>query len=68
MADIRLTLDEVRLCIKDAQLILHGVRCDASGQIVDHIDIALPWNFQQTLARLQNFDGMDYLSLDGETA
>ena len=68
MAEIRLRLDEVKLCIKNAQLILHGVRCDVSGQIVDHIDITLPWGFQKCVSRLANFDGIDYHSLDGEAA
>ena len=66
MADIRLKLDEVKLCIKDAQLILHGVRRDASGAIADHVDIALPWSCQQALGRLANFDGIGYQSLNGE--
>jgi hypothetical protein len=63
MAEIRLKLDEVKLCVKDAQLILHGVRLDAQGYIIDHVDIALPWDFQRTVA---NFDGIDYRSLDGQ--
>jgi hypothetical protein len=65
MADIRLTLDEVQLCVKEAQLVLHGVRRDAEGRVVDHVDITLPWGFQRTVA---NFDGIDYRSLDGEAA
>jgi len=64
MADIRLQLDEVRLCIKNAQLILHGVRHDATGHIVDHVDLTLPWSVQQALSRLANFDGINYRSLD----
>jgi len=60
-----MALDDVRLCIKGAQLILHGVRFDANGQIADHIDIVLPWGFQRALS---NFDGIDYRSLDGETS
>ena len=64
MADIRLRLDEVRLCIKDAQLMLHGVRHDEAGHIVDHVDITLPWSCQQALSRLANFDGIDDRSLN----
>ncbi len=68
MADIRLKLDEVKLCVKDAQLLLHGVRRDSNGQLVDHIDITLPWSFHQALGRLVNFDGINYQSLNDETA
>ena len=68
MAEIRLRLDEVKLCIKDAQLILHGVRRDASGAVADHIDIALPWECRQALDRLTNFDGIDYRSLNNGEA
>ena len=61
MADIRLKLDAVLWSIKDAQLILHGVRRDATGAVTDHVDIALPWGFQRTLT---NFDGINYRSLE----
>ena len=66
MADIRLQLDEVKLCIKDVRLTLHGVRHDRSGHIIDHIDIVLPWEFQHTLSKLANLDGIDYRLLNGE--
>jgi hypothetical protein len=66
MADIRLQVDEVKLCIKDAQLTLPGVRHDRGGYIVDHIDIVLPWEFQHTLSTLANLDGIDYRLLNGE--
>lgn len=65
MADIRLRVDEVKLCVKDAQLFLHGVRKDSAGHIVDHVDLILPWNFQHALT---NLDGIDYQSINGETA
>ena len=65
MADIRLQVDEVKFCVKDARVYLHGVRRDAEGRIVDHVDLILPWNFQRALA---NFDGIDYRSLDDETS
>ena len=65
MADIRLQVHEVRLCIKNAQLYLHGVRRDAEGRIVDHVDLILPWNFQRALA---NFDAIDYHSLDDDSS
>ena len=56
MADIRLRVDEVRLCIKDAQLYLHGVRRDSDGRIVDHVDLILPWNFQRAVANVDNIE------------
>jgi len=65
MAEIRLRVDEAALCVKDAQLILHGVRRDRTGQVVDHIDVVLPWAFRAQLARTTNFDGIDYRSLEG---
>lgn len=65
MADIRLQVNEVRLCIKDAQLYLHGIRRDAEGRVVDHVDLILPWTFQRTVA---NLDNIDYHSLNGELA
>jgi len=67
MADIRLKLDEVKLCIKNAQLVLHGVRHDATGAIADHIDLVLPWSAQQTLQGFLNLDGINYQSLNGDT-
>lgn len=68
MADIRLKLDEVKFCIKNAQVVLHGIRRDATGAIADHIDIALPWNAQRILSTLANFDGINYESLNGDAA
>lgn len=64
MADIRLKLDEVKLCIKDMQFMLHGVRRSAAGQIIDHVDIVLPWSAQHALSQLTNFDGINYHSLN----
>lgn len=66
MADIRLKLDEVKLCIKNAQLVLHGIRHDATGAIADHIDLVLPWNAQQALQGFMNLDGINYQSLNGD--
>lgn len=66
MAEIRLHVDEAALCVKGAQLILHGVRRDRAGQTVDHVDVVLPWAFRAQLARTTNFDGIDYRSLDGD--
>ena len=63
MADIRLRVDEVKLCVKDAQLYLHGVRRDVDGRVVDHVDLILPWNFQRAVT---NLDGIHYGSLDDE--
>lgn len=68
MADIRLKLDEVKLCIKDMQFMLHGVRYGHNKQVVDHVDIVLPWGFQQALGRLANFDGINYGLLDEEAS
>jgi len=56
MADIRLKVDEVKLCVKGAQLYLHGVRRDRDGQVVDHVDLMLPWNFQRAVANLDNLE------------
>ena len=58
MADIRLQVDEVKLCRKDAKLFLHGVRRDAHGRLVDHVDVILPWAFERALANLDNLDRM----------
>lgn len=66
MAAIHLQVDEVQLCVKNAQLYLHGVRRDAAGQIIDHIDLILPWTFQQALSRLTNLDGINYQSLNDQ--
>ncbi|GEM_PF-4032681 len=62
MADIRLQVNEVKLCIKNARLYLHGVRRDAEGRVVDHVDVILPWNFQRAIT---NLDNIDYHALDG---
>jgi len=56
MADIRLKVDEVKLCIKDEKLYLHGVRRDLAGHIVDHVDLILPWSFQRAVANLDNIE------------
>jgi hypothetical protein len=66
MADIRLKLDEVKLCIKNAQLVLHGIRHDATGAIADPIDLARPWSAQQALQGLLNVDGINDQSLNGD--
>lgn len=67
MADIRLKLDEVKLCIKGMQLMLHGVKYGDRKEVVDHVDIVLPWSVQRALSRLANFDGIDYRSLNDQT-
>jgi hypothetical protein len=64
MAEIRLKLDEVTLCIKDAQIILHGIRRERTGAVADHVDITLPWSVQRFLPHAVNLDGIDYRSLD----
>ncbi len=65
MAHIRLQVNEVKLCVKDAQLYLHGIRRDEAGRVVDHIDLILPWNFQRAVA---NVDNINAHSRDGEFA
>ena len=65
MAAIRLQVHEVKLCVKNAQLYLHGVRRDAAGHIIDHIDLILPWGFQRALAHL---DAMNSHSLEEDDA
>ena len=64
MATIRLQVDEVKLCVKNAQLYLHGVCRDAAGRVVDHIDLILPWAFQRAVA---NLDAINYHSLEDDT-
>jgi len=66
MADVRMRLDEVRLCIKDAQLVLHGVRRNSGGEVIDHVDIALPWGFRDALVKPVNLDGINYPSFNDE--
>lgn len=61
MAEIRLQVHEVKLCVKNAQLYLHGVRRDAAGRIIDHVDLILPWAFQRAVA---NLDAINYHSLE----
>ena len=63
MAAIRLQVDEVQLCVKNTQFCLHGVRRDAAGHIIDHIDLILPWTFQRAVA---NLDAINYHSLEDE--
>lgn len=63
MAEVRLHVNEVKLCVKGAQLYLHGVRRDGDGRVLDHIDLILPWAFERALA---NLDGMNYHSLDDD--
>lgn len=65
MAQIRLQVDEVKLCVKNAQRYLHGVRRDVAGRIVDHIDLILPWTFERAIA---NLDAINYHSLDDENS
>ena len=62
MTHIRLQVHEVKLCVKNAQLYLHGVRRDAEGRIVDHVDLILPWSFQRAVA---NVDNIERHALDG---
>ena len=68
MADIRLRIDEVFGFIKNAEIVLHGVRRDAQGKIIDHIDLALPLACRQMLRNLKNMDGVDYASLGDSPA
>lgn len=56
MAHIRLHVNEVKLCVKNTQLFLHGVRRDAQGRVVDHVDLILPWAFERALANLDHLD------------
>ena len=64
MADIRMDVNEVTLCVKGARLLLHGIRRDAQGRIIDHVDLVLPWSAQRALANIANLDGIDYRSLE----
>ena len=52
MAAIRLQVDEVKLCVKDTQLYLRGVRRDSAGRVLDHIDLILPWTFERAVANI----------------
>lgn len=56
MAHIRLEVDEVRLCVKNERLFLHGLRRDTEGRVVDHVDLVLPWTFQRALTHLDNIN------------
>ena len=63
MAAIRLQVDEVKLCVKNTQLYLHGVRRDAAGRVLDHIDLVLPWMFERAIA---NIDAINSRSLEDD--
>ena len=54
----------MKLCVKNAQLYLHGVRRDVAGRIIDHIDLILPWAFQRAVS---NLDAINYHSLEDDT-
>jgi len=56
MAHVRIHVNEVKLCVKNAQLYLHGVRRDGQGRVVDHVDVVLPWAFERALANLDNLE------------